>query len=106
MAEKRFINANDIRFNVPYERIFDEVFIDIEDVKKAIAQTPTADVEEVRHGEWYPDYETFVDEYDRESAPVQTGWYCSVCGRQESRREPYCHCGAKMDGRRRDQENE
>ena len=23
---------------------------------------------------------------------------CSRCGRVESRRQPYCHCGAKMDG--------
>ena len=28
-----------------------------------------------------------------------TGYYCSVCGGYEGRREPYCHCGAKMDGR-------
>ena len=54
--------------------------------------------EEAKHGEWLPDYETFVDEWERESEPVQTGWVCSLCGRQEFNREPYCHCGAKMDG--------
>ena len=53
---------------------------------------------EVKHGEWMPDYETFVDEWERESEPIQTGWVCSLCGRQEFNREPYCHCGAKMDG--------
>ena len=55
------------------------------------------DVQEVKHGEWLPDYETFVDEWERESEPIQTGWVCSLCGRQELNREPYCHCGAKMD---------
>ena len=23
---------------------------------------------------------------------------CSLCGRQELQKEPYCNCGAKMDG--------
>jgi hypothetical protein len=55
-----------------------------------------ADVVEVKHGEWMPDYETFVDEWERESEPVQTGWVCSLCGRQEWKEEPYCHCGADM----------
>jgi hypothetical protein len=56
-------------------------------------------VVEVRHGEWLPDYETFVDDSERESEPIQTGWVCSLCGRQEFQKEPYCHCGAKMDGK-------
>ena len=60
---------------------------------------PAADVVEVRHGEWLPDYETFVDEWERESEPIQTGWVCSLCGRQEFAKEPYCNCGAKMDGK-------
>lgn len=59
---------------------------------------PAADVVEVKHGEWLPDYETFVDDSERESEPIQTGWVCSLCGRQEFQKEPYCHCGAKMDG--------
>lgn len=61
-----------------------------------INSRPTADVVEVVHGEWLPDYETFVDEWERESEPIQTGWVCSLCGRQEFQQEPYCNCGAKM----------
>ena len=64
-----------------------------------IFHIPTADVVEVRHGEWLPDYETFVDDSERESEPIQTGWVCSLCGRQEFQKEPYCHCGAKMNGK-------
>lgn len=56
-----------------------------------------ADFIEVKHGEWLPDYETFVDGWERESEPIQTGWVCSLCGRQEFNQEPYCNCGAKMD---------
>lgn len=66
-------------------------------VARALEETPAADVVEVKHGKWLPDYETFVDEWERESEPIQTGWVCSLCGRQEFIREPYCHCGAKMD---------
>ena len=54
------------------------------------------DFQQVKHGEWLPDYETFVDSIGYESEPIQTGWVCSVCGRQEYRKEPYCHCGALM----------
>lgn len=57
------------------------------------------DYEKVRYGEWLPDYETFVDDSERESEPIQTGWVCSLCGRQEFQKEPYCHCGAKMNER-------
>lgn len=64
-----------------------------------VENAPVADVAEVKHGEWLPDYETFVDDSERESEPIQTGWVCSLCGRQEFKKEPYCHCGANMRGR-------
>lgn len=44
----------------------------------------TADVAEVRHGKW-------IDK--------ETCYVCSLCGRVERVKEPYCHCGAKMDGK-------
>jgi hypothetical protein len=58
---------------------------------------PTADVAEVRHGEWIFEFELDGSNFYR----------CSVCGRQEvllakeSTDEyfPYCHCGCKMDGK-------
>lgn len=49
--------------------------------------TPTADVAEVKHGEWI----------SNEFGGV---YICSECGRKETTNtEPYCHCGAKMDGK-------
>lgn len=70
--------------------------VDIE--APCVAFKNKADYAEVKHGEWLPDYETFVDEWERESEPIQTGWVCSLCGRQAFNQEPYCNCGAKMDG--------
>lgn len=51
-------------------------------------------------GRWKPHCETF----DEDAAvgilggTYQTGWQCSVCGRYELRKEPYCNCGADMRG--------
>jgi rubrerythrin len=54
-------------------------------VARAIEDTPTADVEEVKHGEWE----------DRDGKT-----WCSLCGQSNKQyKPPYCpHCGAKMDG--------
>ena len=63
-------------------------------VTAIIEKQPTADVVEVKHGEWIPTKTEFgwnCCEY-----PVE--YTCSVCGRTEPQEEPYCHCGAKMDG--------
>ena len=50
---------------------------------------------EVRHGKWIE--ETALTEncwgYYKERV-----YRCSLCGRIEEEKEPYCHCGAKMDG--------
>lgn len=64
-------------------------------VKRVLVQAPTADVEEVRHGEWKHSMEvgqTYNYHY----------WNCSLCGASAftSGYEKYCHeCGAKMDGK-------
>ena len=65
------------------------------DLLDILEDIPTADVEEVRHGEWGFD---------------GLGWTCSECGEYaltnkaktqvHSRHCP--HCGAKMDGERRE----
>ena len=63
-------------------------------VKRTIMQAPTADVVEVRHGEWGFD---------------GLGWTCSECGEYALTNKAkmqvhsnYCpHCGTKMDGERK-----
>lgn len=58
-------------------------------VKKAEEETPTVDVQEVRHGKWIVDEDGGVV-------------ICSECGEEHIEngfRPPYCDmCGAKMDG--------
>lgn len=68
----------------------------------AISQTPAADVVEVRHGRWVPEiHHTYLPvEYDDAGGPIlheYTSYRCSLCGREETKEEPYCHCGARMD---------
>lgn len=75
---ERFFNAGKTR-------------IDFAVVRKAVLETPTADVAEVRHGEW-----------KRKGQDI----YCSVCGNESaynpfgaSKFSDYCpNCGADMRG--------
>jgi hypothetical protein len=56
---------------------------------------PVADVAPVVHGRW-------ISFLDGDHIMPERYYRCSRCGRVESRRQPYCHCGAKMDGERKD----
>ena len=53
-----------------------------------------ANVEPVKRGWWEPVLEGVWNL----PTPVLVGWRCSQCGRIEQEKEPYCNCGAKMDG--------
>jgi hypothetical protein len=61
-------------------------------IRQSILEVPVADVAPVIHGEWevYTEYYNF--------GLYQVGWRCSLCGRIETDKQPYCNCGAKMDG--------
>lgn len=52
---------------------------------------PAADVAPVVHGRW-------ISFLDGDHIMPERYYRCSRCGRVESRRQPYCHCGAKMGG--------
>lgn len=60
-----------------------------------IWKAPAADVATVVHGWW-------ISFLDGDHIMPERYYRCSRCGRVESRRQPYCHCGAKMDGERKD----
>ena len=63
--------------------------------RKLIEDAPTVDAVEVVHGRWIP----IIDEpTPLRKMPMLSGYKCSVCGRYEEEEEPYCNCGAKMDG--------
>jgi len=63
-------------------------------IRNIIEKQPTADVVEVKHGEW------------RQNPYCKRIYFCSECGRHIEdgsnnplEHFPYCHCGAKMDKR-------
>lgn len=58
---------------------------------KRIDEAPTIDYAPVVHGEWIEDELEYPEE-------VIFRYKCSECGRTELVKEPYCHCGARMDG--------
>lgn len=71
------------------------------DVMTCIRTFPAAEVAEVRHGRWNPEiHHTYIPvEYDQNGDPIlheYTSFRCSLCGREEPKEEPYCHCGARM----------
>ena len=58
---------------------------------QSISDMPSADVAPVVHARW-------VSFLDGDHIMPERYYRCSRCGRVESRRQPYCHCGAKIDG--------
>lgn len=58
-------------------------------------ELPPADVAPVVHGEWIKRIKQVAIFGSLELRYVYT---CSECGREADHKEPYCHCGAKMDG--------
>lgn len=58
---------------------------------QGINSIPAADVAPVVHGRW-------ISFLGGDHIMPERYYRCSRCGRVESRRQPYCHCGAKMDG--------
>ena len=84
ITKKAAINAVE---NAPIELFQSEW----EEIEEAINAVPAADVVPVVHGKW-------ISFLDGDHIMPERYYRCSRCGRVESRRQPYCHCGAKMDG--------
>ena len=92
----RYIDANNIKLKGI--SVFDqnlEILIPLSDIRKALQMTPTADVQEVRHGRWI----------SNELGGYEWAYYCSECGWIDgypfNDRHKYCpNCGTKMDGER------
>lgn len=67
----------------------------LEDVICEVDAQTAANVAPVVHGRW-------ISFLGGDHIMPERYYRCSRCGRVESRRQPYCHCGAKMDGERKD----
>lgn len=68
---------------------------------KRLAELEKADVEEVKHAHWLDDIQKVTTVAGVEFNGF-VGYRCSLCGRREPSKEPYCNCGAKMDGGKAD----
>ena len=69
--------------------------------KCPIWNAPAEDVVPAVHGEWIPYTKEFreIGSYGKYySYVIPLNYRCSVCNRISENIEPYCHCGAKMDG--------
>ena len=54
--------------------------------------------------EWVTEVEYCYDDFDEfGDGTVRNVYTCSRCGRTEKKREPYCHCGARMKGANNEQ---
>lgn len=74
-----------------------------EEFAEYLYELPTADVAPVVHGRWLKEEkETYCPvQYGEDGEPIlhkYIHYSCSLCGRISGMPEPYCHCGAKMDG--------
>lgn len=59
---------------------------------------PAADVAPIVHGRWIEVGFEAQDVFGKlPPVKVVRGYRCNVCNRFEREKEPYCHCGAKMD---------
>ena len=56
-----------------------------------------ADFEKVKHGKWKKETKFIITDNPDDDGYWRTIYICSECEREEWRKEPYCHCGAKMD---------
>ena len=58
------------------------------------------DVAPIIHGEWREEFRSQIssDGYFYWNTPQKKIYVCSICGREEVKKEPYCNCGARMDG--------
>lgn len=97
----RYIDAGDLKRRFRWWAQGDNDLIqyalpsDIELFDRFVDSAPTADVEEVKHGEW----KEIIDE--KEDLFFRQKFYCSACGEWNTYgMTAYCpKCGAKMDGK-------
>lgn len=72
---------------------------DLQYCQEAVQFAPAVEAEPVRHGRWVP-----VSLIDHKGRVLMEQYKCSECGRMEDNKQPYCHCGAKMDAKEDDHE--
>lgn len=75
----------EVYYNTP------DINLSAERLAAAINSVPAADVAQVIHARW-------ITRSDKGVISMTHPYMCSRCWRVEMNKEPYCNCGAKMDG--------
>lgn len=63
-----------------------------------IEEFEAADVAQVVHGRWDVKELWICNSDGKPVSVIGKVYVCNRCGREEEQMEPYCNCGAKMDG--------
>jgi hypothetical protein len=101
VMDKEYIEIDKNTFPTPYKNILNDFMRGWNVCLNSVLQHKTADVEPVRHARWIKitKPQKSNEGFFYWNAIPKTIYFCSYCGRRESIKEPYCHCGAKMDGK-------
>lgn len=92
MTMAEYIKRNYLRKMAMFETAYTmETETDAAIVLRMIDDAPTADVAPVVHARW-------ITRSDKGIISMTHPYMCSRCWRVEMDKEPYCNCGAKMDG--------
>ena len=96
----RYIDADKFAERIKMSPAFNKIGFDGDLLQKVVLDLldnmPAADVVEVKHGEWLDCIETGTTVAGITNSGF-VGYKCSLCGRYEGKKEPYCNCGTKMD---------
>ena len=98
LTRRRYIDANDLQVQLERKKAgianqrYTEGWNDcMMRVKSMVSKAPAADVAPVVHARW-------VTRSDKGIISMTHPYMCSRCWRVEMNKEPYCNCGAQMDG--------
>lgn len=65
-------------------------------ILEALRKVPTADVKEIKHGQWNTVFDESILEHYNNDVDI---FACSICGIKSKRPTIFCpSCGAQMDG--------
>lgn len=95
---KDYINRKDLETEILGLTIVSpDVVTYAEAVLDRVKSAPSVERGPGKHGHWEEQIIWICNSDGEPVAAVGTEYKCSRCGRTEDEKEPYCHCGAKMD---------
>jgi hypothetical protein len=97
---KEYVEINPVTFPTPYTMSLNDYRNGWNACLNFVLQHKVTDVAPVVHGRWLEAFRSQrnPDGYFYWNTPQKKIYVCSICGREEVKKEPYCNCGAKMDG--------